>query len=213
MKRLKKKKKGLFILFFALFLAIFIALYSISNSMLIEIGKASYKGVLSSASYYAIDKTLDNKLNYDDLVSITKNENSNVVMIKTDSFKFNALTTKIADNIGDYLTIFINKGVDVPIGVFTGIRLLQGFGKKVKMKLIAINSIKCEVVSKFEGAGINQTRHSLYLKVTPDISVVTRFTTAKLVDEITVMLFDNVIVGEVPEFSLVDNIYSSVKEL
>ena len=213
MKKLKKKKKGLFILFFALFLAIFIALYSISNSMLIEIGKASYKGVLSSASYYAIDKTLDNKLNYDDLVSITKNENSNVVMIKTDSFKFNALTTKIADNIGEYLTIFINKGVDVPIGVFTGIRLLQGFGKKVKMKLIAINSIKCEVVSKFEGAGINQTRHSLYLKVTPDISVVTRFTTAKLVDEITVMLFDNVIVGEVPEFSLVDNIYSSVKEL
>lgn len=210
MKKCKKKKRG-FIIFIVLFFAIFIALYSTSNAMMIEIGKASFQGVLSTASYYAIDKTLEDKFNYDSLITVSKNDNNEITMITTDSYKFNALTTKIADNVGDYLTKFIDSGIDVPIGVFTGIRLFQGFGKKVKMKLIAINSIKCEIYSKFESGGINQTRHTLYLKVTPDISVITRVTTTKLIDEIIVMLYDNVIVGKVPEIYFAGNVYSSYK--
>ena len=141
MKKCKKKKRGL-IIFVILFFAIFIALYSTSNSMMIKIGKASFQGVLSTASYYAIEKTLEDKFNYDSLITVSKNDNNEITMITTDSYKFNALTTKIADSVGDYLTNFVESGIDVPIGVFTGIRLFQGFGKKVKMKLIAINSIK-----------------------------------------------------------------------
>ncbi|MBQ3235213.1 MAG: sporulation protein YunB [Clostridia bacterium] len=211
MKKKKKRKKGLFILFLLLFFAIFITLYSFSNKMLIGIGEASYKGVLSTASYYAIENSLSEEFNYQELFTVHKNDTGEISMITTDSYKFNSLTTTLANYVGEYLTDYINRGVDVPLGVFTGIRLLQGFGKPIRMKLVAINSVKCDVVSKFETAGINQTRHTLYLNVTPDVSVVTRFSTKNVSDKITVMLYDNLIIGEVPEVYLAGTVFSAQK--
>ncbi|MBO7214941.1 MAG: sporulation protein YunB [Clostridia bacterium] len=212
MKKIKKRrKKGIFILFLALFIAIFTALYSFSNKMLIGIGEASYQGVLSTASYYAIEKSLTKNFNYDKLYTVHKNNDNEISMITADAYKFNSLTTTLANHVGEYLTNYINSGVDVPLGVFTGIKLLQGFGKPIKMKLIAINSVKCDVVSKFESAGVNQTRHTLYLNVTPDISVVTRVSTKNVSDKITVMLYDNLIIGKVPEVYLSGTVFSAQK--
>lgn len=211
MKKCKKRKKRVFLLFLALFFLVFITLYSISNKMLVKIGEASYQGVLSTASYYAINKTLSDKYNYSELFKVHKDSNGKITMITSDSYKFNVLTVSLAESVGEYMNNYVSAGVDVPIGVFTGIRLLQGFGKSVKMKLIVIHSVKCDVVSKFESAGINQTRHTLYLVVTPDASVVTRVSTKKIVDKITVMLYDNVIIGEVPEVYLASSIFSAQK--
>lgn len=211
MNRNKKKKKGVFILFLALFISIFCALYSISNKMLIEIGTASYNGVLSTASYYAIDKTLDKEFDYQSLFTVHKLDNGEISMITTDAYKFNTLTTNLADGVSEYMADYVNSGVDVPIGVFTGIRILSGYGEKIKMPLIAIHSVKCDVISTFESAGINQTRHTLYLDVTPDVSVITRVSTKKLQDKIRVMLYDNLIVGKVPEVYLSGTVFSAYK--
>lgn len=211
MKKAKKKKKGVFIIFLILFISIFCALYSISNKMLIEIGMASYTGVLSTASYYAIDKTLDEEFNYQELFTVHKTTDGKITMITTDAYKFNTLTTSLADGVSEYMKDYVNGGVDVPIGVFTGIRILQGYGEKIKMPLISIHSVKCDVISSFESAGINQTRHTLYLDVTPDVSVVTRVSTKNISDKIRVMLYDNIIVGEVPEVYLTGTVFSAYK--
>lgn len=213
MKKCRKKSKLVFIVFLVLFFAIFFALYSFSNAMLVEIGTASYTGVLSTASYYAIDNTLEKDYAYSDLFKVHKTNDGKITMISTDAYKFNSLTTALADNVSNYLTDFVNNGVEVPIGVFSGIRILQGFGNKIKMPLIAINSVKCDVISTFESAGVNQTRHTLYLDVTPDVSIVTRFSTKKIYDKIRVMIYDNVIIGEVPEVYLSGTVFSAYKSL
>ncbi|MBR6737543.1 MAG: sporulation protein YunB [Clostridia bacterium] len=211
MKKRKCKKKGIFALFLALFLSLFFALYSVSNKMLVEIGTANFKGVLSTASYYAIEKSLSTSYAYENLIKVSKNSSGEITMITTDAYKFNSVTTALANYVSEYLTNYVNKGVEVPIGVFTGIRLLAGFGDKVNMQLIAINSVKCDVISTFESAGINQTRHTLYLDVTPDISIVTLATTRALVDNIRVLLYDNLIVGTVPEVYLTGTVFSAHK--
>lgn len=213
MKKCKKKKKRGFIIFIVLFFAIFFALYSISNSMLIEIGMASYQGVLSTASYYAIDKSLEKDFSYEELFSVHKSTAGEITMITTDAYKFNTLTTLFADSVSEFMTNYVNGGVEVPIGVFTGIRILQGYGEKIKMPLIAIHSVKCDVISTFESAGINQTRHTLYLDVTPDVSVVTRFSRKNLSDKIRVLLYDNVIIGKVPDVYLTGTVFSAYKRV
>lgn len=179
--------------------------------MLVKIGETYYKAILSTASYYAIEETLIDKINYDDLYVIDKDNSGQIAMIRANSYKFNQLTVKLVNSVSHYLNLEIEKGVDVPIGAFTGITLLSGFGKKVKMPLIVINSVKCDVISTFEEAGINQTKQSLYLEVVPDVSVVTRVSNKNLVDKITVLLFENVIVGKVPEAYFAPTIYSSKK--
>lgn len=211
MKKRNKRKRPLFLLFTTLFLAIFFALYSASNKMLIEIGTASYTGVLSTATYYSIEKTVDSGFEYSKLIKVDKDESGKITMITTDAYKFNDLTSKLADGVGYYLSKYISEGVEIPLGVFTGIRLIAGYGDKIKMPLIAINSVKCDVFSVFESAGINQTRHALYLEVTPDVAIVTRLSTKKVVDKIKVLLYDNLIVGEVPNVYMAGTLFSAHK--
>lgn len=209
----KKCRKRKFILFIVLVLILSIILYFFSTKLLLDLGEANYSGMLSSASYYAINKSLTNKITYEDLITIEKDDNDKITMIKTDAYKFNALTSKIADGVSEFLSAEIDKGVAVPIGAFTGIKMFAGFGKKVNMPLLSIPSVKCEVVSSFESVGINQTRHSLYVNIVPEVYIVTRFKTRDLTDKITILIFDNFITGEVPEMYFAGKIYSSYKEL
>lgn len=207
----KKKVNKNFIIFLVLFFAIFITLYSFSTKILVKIGETYYRAILSTASYFAIEETLKNKINYEDLFEIEKDDSGNITMIKANSYKFNALTVQFANNVSYFISKEVNNGVPVPIGAFTGITLLSGFGKKVNMPLISINSVKCEIISTFLDGGVNQTKHSLYLDIIPDVSIVTRFTSKNLVDNIKVLLFENVIVGKVPEVYFNSSAYSSEK--
>lgn len=209
----KKTKKRKFILFIVLVLTLAIVLYFFSTKILLDLGEANYSGMLSSASYYAINKSLENKITYEDLITIEKDDNDKITMIKTDAYKFNSLTSKIADGVSEFLSAEIEKGVAVPIGAFTGIKMFAGFGKKVNMPLLSIPSVKCDVISSFESVGINQTRHSLYVDIVPEVYIVTRFKTRDLTDKITILIFDNFITGEVPEMYFAGKIFSSYKEL
>lgn len=198
---------------FALFLAIFITLYSFSNKMLIEIGVSTYSGMLSSASYYALSKTLEPNFNFENYFQIEKNSNGDVTMVLTNSYQFNLLSNKIADEVINYFNNKLSQGVEVPIGVFTGIGLISGFGKKVKMPLITISSVKCDIISSFTDAGINQTKHSLVINIIPEVFVVTRFSTKDLKDSISILVYENIIVGKIPNTYLEGSIISTQKTL
>ncbi len=181
--------------------------------MLVDLGVSSYTGVLSTASYYALDKALGSNYDFNSLFTVVKDEKGEIQMITTDAFTFNKISTVIVDNVSYFLTDYISKGVEVPIGVFTGIRILSGYGKKIKMPLLTVNSVKCDIISKFEEAGINQTKHSIYVNIVPDVFVVTRFSTKRLTDTVTVLMYENIIIGKVPETYLVGSVFSTQKSL
>ena len=80
--------------------------------MLIDLGVSSYSGVLSSASYYALDKALGSNYDFNLLFNIHKDSNGEIQMITTDAFTFNKLSTIIVDNVTIYLNDFLSKGVE-----------------------------------------------------------------------------------------------------
>ena len=196
-----------------LFFVIFITIYNLSNKMLIDIGTAKYLAMLSSASYYAIENTLTPSTNFEDFFKIEKNSQGDVTLILTDAYKFNSISVNIVNFVSNYFENNINQGVEVPIGVFTGLKLFSGFGKKVKMPLINVYSVKCDIVSSFTEAGINQTKHSLYINIVPDVSIVTRFKTKNLTEKITILIYENIIVGKIPSTYLQGSVISTEKIL
>ncbi len=181
--------------------------------MLISIGTNKFQGMLSNASYYAVDKTLINNFDYDEVFYIEKDDNKNVKMIISNAYKINSLTGKIAESVSYYLELECSKGVPVPLGVFTGISFISGYGKKINVPIITVSSVKCDIISDFSSGGINQTKHSVYLKIKPEVYVVTKFKTKKLNDEVSVLIYENVIVGDIPEVYLASTTYSCVKRV
>jgi len=195
---MKRKKITKFFMFLCLFILIFSYLYVSSDNIMMNTAESYYNSILTTASYYSIDNSLLNEYNYSDIITISKNSEGEINMLTTDSYKVNSLAKSLALYTYNYLVKETNNGVEVPLGAFTGIGLIGGFGKKINMKLIAIASVKCDIVSTFEQAGINQTRHTLYLKIKPDITIVTKFNTENKKDTIDLLIYDNLIIGSVP---------------
>lgn len=197
---MKKKKKRVlkFLCFFTAFVITVVSIYFSSDRIVVSLAEKTFDSIISSASYHAVDIIVEEKYRYSDLVDIKTDSSGNVGMIITDSYAVNKLAATAATKAYAYLSEKIEKGVEVPLGAFTGIRLLSGFGAKVRMKVISVASVKCDFVSEFAQAGINQTRHSLYLNINCVVNVVTKTKTKTINDKITVLVFDNLIVGKVP---------------
>ena len=197
---MKKKKKRVlkFQCFFTAFVITVVSIYFSSDRIVVSLAEKTFDSIISSASYHAVDIIVEEKYRYSDLVDIKTDSSGNVGMIITDSYAVNKLAATAVTKAYAYLSEKIEKGVEVPLGAFTGIRLISGFGAKVRMKVISVASVKCDFVSEFAQAGINQTRHSLYLNINCVVNVVTKTKTKKINDKITVLVFDNLIVGKVP---------------
>lgn len=212
MKKSKRKKRVKIVCFFIAVLITSLCLYFSSNKILEDLALKSFDSTISCASYHAIDQILSEGYDYKSLLDVSTDSSGNINMIITDSFKVNSMASSIATYTYNYLTKQTNLGVDVPIGAFTGIRLLGGFGKAVKMKLISVSSVKCEIVSSMMQAGINQTRHTLTLNIVSNVSLITKTSTKAVSDKISVLVYDNLIIGKVPQIYLNSQVIGSADE-
>ncbi len=211
MKKDKRKRNKAYIFFLAV-ITLSVYLYFSSNKLLESLACESFHSAISSASYNAIYDVLEEGYDYKSLINVSKDANGNINMVITDSLKVNSIASSLASKAYKYLDKSANYGVDVPLGAFTGIKLISGFGKKIKMKLISVSSVKCEMVSNFAHAGINQTRHTLTVNVLCTVSIVTKTSTKIVSDKISVMVFDNLIIGKVPQIYLNSQIIGSSDE-
>lgn len=170
--------------------------------VLISISEATIRSITTVAVNDAIYYTLNDSLRYEDLVTIDRDINGNVTSITTDSLKINRIARDTAYLSQENLTKMSAEGIMIPIGALTGIEMLAGFGEKINIKIIPISNVECGFVSKFESAGINQTKHSIYLEIVSSISIIMPTATTDLASTIEVLVCESVIVGSIPDVYL-----------
>ena len=174
--RVKNKKFRRFKVFLLVlcFLIVGVLIYFQSNvtRVLISISEATIRSITTVAVNDAIYYTLNDAMRYEDLITIERDDVGNVTSITTDSLKINKIARDTAYLSQENLTKMSAEGIMVPIGALTGVEALAGFGKKINIKIIPISNVECRFVSKFTEAGINQTKHSLYLEIVSDISII-----------------------------------------
>ena len=187
--------------FFAIifvFVIVFLVFFISSTKIILKTGKSYYKSKIMAISYDAIGKCLDDKNKLEDLILIEKDKNNNVSYISANTYKINSLAIEISQNYLKIITNTFDKGIPIPLGAFTGIGLISGIGKNINVKLVMITSVKCEFISEFEEMGINQTRHLLKLNVYTTADIMCQQKSIKTDSQISIILFDNLIVGKVP---------------
>ena len=135
---------------------------------------------------------------YDELFTIEKNNNGNVVMIKANVVPINEIISDVANRIQEQLDQKGREDVEIALGSFTGFKLLAGRGPGIKIRISSIGNVETDLRSEFTSQGINQTLHRVYLQVKCRVSILTPFNDIE--QEITnqVLLAENVIVGNIP---------------
>jgi sporulation protein YunB len=213
-RRGKGRKLKRFKMFIAIISALIIGLFLFFQrnvtKVLISISEATIRSITTVAVNDAIYYTLNDSLRYEDLINIKYDEDGNVSAITTNALKINRIARDTAYLSQENLNRMSAEGIMVPIGALTGIEALAGFGKKINIKIIPISNVECKFVSKFVDAGINQTKHSLYLEIVSDISIILPSKSTNLASTIEVLICESVITGKIPDMYLQSSLLSSL---
>ncbi len=164
---------------------------------------------VNDAIYY----TLSDNLRYEDLITVSSDKEGNILAITSNALQINRIARDAAYMSQQNLDKMSEAGIEVPLGAFTGVEAWAGFGPKMNIKIIPISNVECRFVSEFEEAGINQTKHSIYLEIVADISIILPSETSNFASLTQVLICESVLVGKVPDTYLQTDIFGSGYDL
>lgn len=135
---------------------------------------------------------------YDELFSLEKDNDGNIIMIKSNVGPINEIISDVAVKIQNEIEARGRENVEIALGSFSGIKLLAGKGPGVPIRISSIGNVETDLKSEFSAQGINQTLHRVYLQVVCEVSILTPYNniTEKITNQ--VLIAENVIVGKIP---------------
>lgn len=134
------------------------------------------------------------------LVSVQYGQNGEIVSLSSDVARMNALKASLLLGVQEELGESVHIDLGVPLGTLLGGGLLHGRGPEIPLRVTLSGSIEADFESDFTTAGINQTKHTVSLRVRTTVYtfLIGRQCSAQV--ETAVPVAETVIVGEVPQF-------------
>ncbi len=167
--------------------------------LLVAMSEARAKQLAVEAINQAVDEVMDENLSYDALVTAIPDENGQIAMLVANTMKMNDLASAAALAAQRNLGELEDQGVELPLGSALGISLFSGMGPDIRVSVVPVGSVTTRFVTKFESAGINQTRHEISLEATTTMRIVIPTGTDTIQVTSTIPIAESIIVGTVPE--------------
>lgn len=153
-----------------------------------------------------INKTIfqeySKNFNYNDIIKFDKDNDGNIIMMSADTLKLSEIATLTVLKAQDELEEKSKVDIKIPMGYVTKNNILGRFGPDVKIRMRPIGHITTRYISEFEDAGINQTRHKIYIETTTRVKMIMAVSSSELeiVNEIPIV--ETIIVGRVPSTAI-----------
>lgn len=144
----------------------------------------------------------DEEFNYDEMIIIDKDNEGNINMIRANTVKLNYLTSRLSIRCNEELQKMGEVGVEVPLGWMTDNSAFYEFGPDINVKVDPIGNMKVSYESKFESAGINQTRHKIYLNVEARVRMKIPLNSKEQVVTCQIPVAETIIVGKTPNTAI-----------
>lgn len=199
-KRRKRKAQILLAVFLIFIVLVFVYIYCVVNPVVVEATRHMVYSLSTSAVSDAVYDVLNEEnVAYDDIVNVEYDDNGNVTLISLDTIRLNLIARKFYQVAQVYLDNMGKNGIDVALGTFTGLPFFSGMGPKINLKLVPIGAMTSVFESSLKSAGINQTNHTVYIKLYASVSMILPAYTATIDSVTEVLVAESVIVGEIPE--------------
>ncbi len=210
-KKTRRRAKLLAALAFILGAAVFLFIGFQRNvtRVLVSISEATMRASTTVAVNDAVYYTLSDELRYEDLVTVERDSAGEIVSVSANALKINKIARDTASISQSNLKSLSLNGIPIPLGALTGIEAFAGLGPQIPFRIIPVSSVSCDFSSEFESVGINQTKHSIYLHVIADISIVMPSRTENFAVTTEILVGEFVIVGSVPETYLQTDVFGN----
>lgn len=148
----------------------------------------------------AVNEAVENgSIDYQNFVIFEKDETGHITALRSNVAEVNRMQGQITDEILHRLSEVTTSELEIPLGTLTGSALLAGRGPSLFVRMQAVGSASAAFRNQFTAAGINQTRHQIFLDVDVYMSILLpgMKTSTRVSNEIAVA--ETVIVGGVPD--------------
>lgn len=132
------------------------------------------------------------------LMNVTLDSRGRVVLIQPNTMEFNKIAADTTIKVQDKLKEISEEQINIPMGQIFGSQLLASMGPNITVTVIPVGTVQVKVIDKFEQAGINQTRHMIYLIATTQIRIVVPLVSKSISVDTQMPIAEYVVVGDVP---------------
>ncbi|HHX51872.1 MAG TPA: sporulation protein YunB [Clostridia bacterium] len=150
----------------------------------------------------AILEKVATNVRYVDLVQLEKDIDNRVVFMQIDMILVNKIKSDAQLHIQQSLQQLKQHQFSIPLGQVFGTKLLANWGPAIKLNLMPVGVVSIDIVDSFVEAGINQTRHRIYLQVESKVKVIVPLLSTEIPVETQIPIADAIIVGPVPHLYL-----------
>lgn len=197
--KMRRFKKLTWLLIFLL--VIIIIFYKVDKDLkpiIMAVCDSEARVIASQTINNTIREEFGNKISYDDLMTIKTDKDGNVVMIQANTVELNRIGSEIALSVQNRISNIGGRGIKIPLGTLLKNDLVAFYGPKFTFNLKPMGSVTTSYRSEFQDAGINQTRHIVYLDITTNIQVVIPIARNNIAITSNVPIAESIIVGKVP---------------
>lgn len=197
------RKVVTFFLLLALFSVCLVIFFNSNITPVIySLSEAKIKAMTITAINNAISLVISDGIKYNELVEILRDKDGNISAFQAKTARINLIARQISTVSMQNIERMGAKGINVPLGAFSGIPLISGSGPNVKIKVMPVGAVDCTFRSEFSEAGINQTLHKLYLSLNSEMTMVLPYSDKVFSVSSDILVSECILVGRVPEVYL-----------
>ena len=137
-------------------------------------------------------------LGYEDLVTLERDAGGGVAAARIELTAVNQMRAAVLRELDARVCVRIREKVEVPLGNVVFPALLSGRGWGLPVRLVSLRSTNAEIESGFTQAGVNQTLHTVSLRVEVDLLLLTPAGLLSRQVACSVPVAQTLIVGDVP---------------
>lgn len=182
---------------------IFLLMEKNLSQTLLDMAYATAHSIALETVNRAAQQVVGEGVAYDELMDVQTDAQGRVSMLRANTMRMNQLATQTAIIAQEKLNSIENQLVEIPLGAALGIRFLGGAGPRISVQIVPIGAVNTHYETEFETAGINQTRHKIFLTLETSVSLIVPADSRVVSVNSTVPIAESIIIGQVPD-SFVD---------
>ena len=155
--------------------------------------------VTAAVEQWAARDLQERGVDYSDFVTITRNEAGEITALSADMARLNLLRAELSTHLLERLEDS-QLELTVPVGSLLPLEPTWARGPELlHLRALALGTASAEFESEFTSAGINQTRHRLWLRLSVPVTVLLPGGGEEVAVDSRLCVAETVIVGQVPQ--------------
>ena len=190
------------LLLILLALALYLFLQKSLSQVILNTAHASAYALAVDTLNAAVRESVADGVPYEQLVSVRTDSAGRVTMLQANTARMNTLAAEIARTAQRALAEDAARQISVPLGAALKVPFLSSAGPRVRVRLTPVGAVNVSFHTEFENAGINQTRHKIYLQLHASVELVLPTGSRPVAADTQVLIAESIIVGDVPQSSI-----------